>query len=114
MFTGITEVGANAREINMFRGAVAYGGGNAFTHIGAAKKAGKGPLDEILTIQSSESESESDDDEAKIADRIAAAKPDILFVAMTSPKKEKFLASWSDRIGVPVCHGVGGSLDVFV
>ena len=65
MFTGITEVGANAREINMFRGAVAYGGGNAFTHIGAAKKAGKGPLDEILTIQSSESESESDDDEAK-------------------------------------------------
>ena len=49
----------------MFRGAVAYGGGNAFTHIGAAKKAGKGPLDEILTIQSSESESESDDDEAK-------------------------------------------------
>ena len=63
--TGITEVGANAREINMFRGAVAYGGGNAFTQIGAAKKAGKGPLDEILTIQSSESESESDDDEAK-------------------------------------------------
>ncbi len=55
----------------------------------------------------------SDDDEAKIADRIAAAKPDILFVAMTSPKKEKFLASWSDRIGVPVCHGVGGSFDVF-
>ena len=49
----------------MFRGAVAYGGGNAFTQIGAAKKAGKGPLDEILTIQSSESESESDDDEAK-------------------------------------------------
>ena len=65
MCIGITEVGANAREINMFRGAVAYGGGNAFTHIGAAKKAGKGPLDEILTIQSSESESESDDDEAK-------------------------------------------------
>ena len=65
MCTGITEVGANAREINMFRGAVAYGGGNAFTQIGAAKKAGKGPLDEILTIQSSESESESDDDDAK-------------------------------------------------
>ena len=55
----------------------------------------------------------SDDEEAKIADRIAAANPDILLVAMTSPKKEKFLARWSDRIGVPVCHGVGGSFDVF-
>jgi len=58
---GITEVGTGAREISMFRGANAYGGGNAFSRIGAAKKAGKGPLDEILTIQSSESESEEED-----------------------------------------------------
>ena len=31
---------------------------------------------------------------------------------MTSPKKEKFLARWSETLGVPVCHGVGGSFDV--
>lgn len=43
---------------------------------------------------------------------IAAAKPDILFVARTSPKKEKFLAMWNDKMAVPVCHGVGGSFDV--
>jgi len=51
------------------------------------------------------------DDEA-IAQRIAAARPDVLFVAMTSPKKENFLARWSSLMEVPVCHGVGGSFDV--
>lgn len=43
---------------------------------------------------------------------ITDAKPDILLVGMSSPKKERFLARWGDQLGVPVCHGVGGSLDV--
>lgn len=48
-----------------------------------------------------------------VAAAIAAARADVLFVAMTSPKKEKFLARFSDAMGVPVCHGVGGSFDVY-
>jgi N-acetylglucosaminyldiphosphoundecaprenol N-acetyl-beta-D-mannosaminyltransferase len=52
------------------------------------------------------------EEEPAIADEIVAAKPDILLVAMSSPKKEKFLARWNDRLDVPVCHGVGGSFDV--
>jgi N-acetylglucosaminyldiphosphoundecaprenol N-acetyl-beta-D-mannosaminyltransferase len=52
------------------------------------------------------------DEEEQVADRIAAAKPDILFVAMTSPKKERFLAKWSAKMDVTICHGVGGSFDV--
>lgn len=52
------------------------------------------------------------EEEPAIADEIIAAKPDILLVAMSSPKKEKFLARWNNRLDVPVCHGVGGSFDV--
>jgi N-acetylglucosaminyldiphosphoundecaprenol N-acetyl-beta-D-mannosaminyltransferase len=52
------------------------------------------------------------EEEQSVAMDIAAARSDILFVAMTSPKKEQFLARWGDEIGVPVCHGVGGSFDV--
>jgi len=55
----------------------------------------------------------SADEEESIADDIAQAKPDILLVAITSPKKEQFLARFSDRIKVPICHGVGGSFDVY-
>lgn len=52
-------------------------------------------------------------EEESIANDIASANPDILLVAITSPKKEQFLARWSDRINIPVCHGVGGSFDVY-
>lgn len=50
--------------------------------------------------------------ERLVAEEIAAAKPDVLFVAMTSPKKENFMAKWGKTVNVPVCHGVGGSFDV--
>ncbi len=43
---------------------------------------------------------------------IRASEADILLVAMTSPKKEVFLAKWSQELNVPVCHGVGGAFDV--
>ena len=51
-------------------------------------------------------------DEAAIAADIKAARADLLFIAMTSPKKERFLAKWFAELDVPVCHGVGGAFDV--
>jgi N-acetylglucosaminyldiphosphoundecaprenol N-acetyl-beta-D-mannosaminyltransferase len=50
--------------------------------------------------------------EASVACDIQKSRADILLVAMTSPKKENFIARWSDELGVAVCHGVGGSFDV--
>ena len=52
------------------------------------------------------------DEEPALVEAIAAARPDMLFIGMTSPKKEIFLARHGARIGAAVCHGVGGSLDV--
>ena len=54
----------------------------------------------------------NEDEEAGIARQIADSKADMLFAAMTSPKKEMFLARWSPIMQVPVCHGVGGAFDV--
>jgi N-acetylglucosaminyldiphosphoundecaprenol N-acetyl-beta-D-mannosaminyltransferase len=54
----------------------------------------------------------SADEEEGVAREVAAARPDILFVAMTSPKKENFLRRFTPHMQVPVCHGVGGSFDV--
>jgi N-acetylglucosaminyldiphosphoundecaprenol N-acetyl-beta-D-mannosaminyltransferase len=36
----------------------------------------------------------------------------MLFLGMTSPKKEKFLERYQPMMGVPVTHGVGGSFDI--
>lgn len=50
--------------------------------------------------------------EEEVARTVAEARPDILLVAMTSPKKELFMNRWGDFMNVPVVHGVGGSFDV--
>lgn len=53
-----------------------------------------------------------EEDEPAVARAIADSKADIVFIAMTSPRKEQFLARWSRTLDVPVWHGVGGSFDV--
>lgn len=54
----------------------------------------------------------SAEEEEAVVRSIKDASPDILLVAMSSPRKEQFLGKWGRRLDVPVCHGVGGSFDV--
>jgi N-acetylglucosaminyldiphosphoundecaprenol N-acetyl-beta-D-mannosaminyltransferase len=51
-------------------------------------------------------------DEDAVAASIATARPDILFVAMSSPRKEYFLARHAPTMSVPFVMGVGGAIDV--
>jgi N-acetylglucosaminyldiphosphoundecaprenol N-acetyl-beta-D-mannosaminyltransferase len=53
------------------------------------------------------------EDEPQIIETIRAAKTDILLVALGIPKQEKFIFRNKAAMGVPVCIGVGGTLDVF-
>lgn len=39
-------------------------------------------------------------------------RPDILFVAMSSPQKEYWLGDHGPKLGIPLLMGVGGSVDV--
>ncbi len=52
------------------------------------------------------------DEEPNIAHDIAESDADVLFVAMSSPMKEQFLARYASQINISVTHGVGGSFDV--
>jgi N-acetylglucosaminyldiphosphoundecaprenol N-acetyl-beta-D-mannosaminyltransferase len=54
----------------------------------------------------------NDDEAPEVAAEIAASGADMLFLGMTSPKKEIFLAKYGAELGIPVLHGVGGSFDV--
>jgi N-acetylglucosaminyldiphosphoundecaprenol N-acetyl-beta-D-mannosaminyltransferase len=51
--------------------------------------------------------------DARMADEIARAAPDVLFVAMGIPMQEKFISAQLARMNVPVALGVGGSFDVY-
>lgn len=54
----------------------------------------------------------SPSDELAVAKQVRDARPDILFVAMSSPKKEKFINQYMEMMDVPFVMGVGGSFDV--
>lgn len=51
-------------------------------------------------------------EEASVVEAIRSSRADILFVAISSPKKEMFLGKWKTKLGVPFMMGVGGSFDV--
>ncbi|MDP9154262.1 MAG: WecB/TagA/CpsF family glycosyltransferase [Pseudomonadota bacterium] len=52
------------------------------------------------------------DDEEQVVEMICNSGARLLFVAITSPKKEKFINRWKDRLGVDFVMGVGGTFDV--
>lgn len=47
-----------------------------------------------------------------IAAAIRATAPDLLFLGMGSPLKERLADEWKDQLGARVIQGVGGSFDV--
>ncbi|MFC9278393.1 WecB/TagA/CpsF family glycosyltransferase [Streptomyces collinus] len=53
-----------------------------------------------------------DSEQEGIADEIARSGARMLFLGMTSPKKEIFTAAYGARTGARVVHGVGGSFDI--
>jgi len=52
------------------------------------------------------------DDEETVVRQIANSGATMLFVAITSPKKEQFIHRWRDRLGVKFAMGVGGTFDI--
>jgi N-acetylglucosaminyldiphosphoundecaprenol N-acetyl-beta-D-mannosaminyltransferase len=54
------------------------------------------------------------EEEAGVVAQIQAARADLLFVAISSPKKEQFLGQYQALMKVPFAMGVGGTFDVAV
>lgn len=54
----------------------------------------------------------ADEDSAEVCEAVRAVEPHILLVAMSSPRKEYWLAEHAADLGVPFSMGVGGSIDV--
>jgi N-acetylglucosaminyldiphosphoundecaprenol N-acetyl-beta-D-mannosaminyltransferase len=50
--------------------------------------------------------------QAEVAHDIRGSGADILFVAISSPAKERFVATYGASLGVPFVMGVGGAIDI--
>lgn len=51
-------------------------------------------------------------DEVAVVEKIRQSAADMLFVAITSPKKERFINTFRDKLGVRFAMGVGGTFDI--
>jgi N-acetylglucosaminyldiphosphoundecaprenol N-acetyl-beta-D-mannosaminyltransferase len=52
------------------------------------------------------------ENEDSVVHKIKESGAKLLFVAITSPKKENFINQWQDQLGVTFVMGVGGTFDV--
>ena len=52
-------------------------------------------------------------DDAAVAEEIGKAAPHLLFVAISSPRKEQFLGANGGAMKIPFAMGVGGTFDVY-
>jgi N-acetylglucosaminyldiphosphoundecaprenol N-acetyl-beta-D-mannosaminyltransferase len=64
-----------------------------------------------LTVAGTYAGSPRAEDEAAIIAQVRAAHPHILLVAYGAPAQDMWIARNLDRLGVPVCIGVGGAFD---
>lgn len=55
-----------------------------------------------------------EEEEALVAEQIRASRADLLFVAISSPKKEQFLGKYQAHMRIPFAMGVGGTFDVAI
>lgn len=54
----------------------------------------------------------SPDQERAILEAIARTRPDIIWVGLSTPKQERFMAAYADRIGSGLLVGVGAAFDI--
>ena len=52
-------------------------------------------------------------DEEDVILKVAAARPDLIFVCLGAPKQEKWMARWGQHSGAKLAIGLGGCLDVY-
>ncbi len=84
-----------------------YGGKPGVADAAKAKLESLFPSIKIVGIQDG-----YEKDEQKVIDRINEAQPDLLFVAMGSPKQENWINANRDQLHPTIYQGVGGSFDV--
>lgn len=54
------------------------------------------------------------EEEAALLDDVRKAKPDIIWVGLSTPKQECFMAEYVDRLHVPLLVGVGAAFDYHI
>ena len=80
---------------------------------GVAEKAGENIVAQYPNIVLCGTQDGYFKDEEDVILKVAAARPDLLFVCLGAPQQEKWMARWGQHTGARLAIGLGGVLDVY-
>ena len=80
---------------------------------GVADKAGENILAQYPNIVLCGTQDGYFKDEEDVILKVAAARPDLMFVCLGAPTQEKWMARWGQHSGAKLAIGLGGVLDVY-
>ena len=88
-----------------------YGGADGVAELLAQRLRAKFPKLEVVGIFTPPFRALNAVEEKKLAEQIRAARPDILWVGLSTPKQEKFMAEFLPKLDVTLMIGVGAAFD---
>jgi N-acetylglucosaminyldiphosphoundecaprenol N-acetyl-beta-D-mannosaminyltransferase len=88
-----------------------YGGGEGVAELLAERLRERFPGLQVVGTYTPPFRSLSHDEEDELIRRIEAAAPDIVWVGLSTPKQERWMAEHVGRIAAPVLIGVGAAFD---
>jgi len=89
-----------------------YGGGTGVPELLVARLQQRFPGLTVAGTWSPPFRELSEAEEEALSARIAAARPDIVWVGLSTPKQERWMARYVGRLRVPVLIGVGAAFDM--
>jgi N-acetylglucosaminyldiphosphoundecaprenol N-acetyl-beta-D-mannosaminyltransferase len=88
-----------------------YGGADGVAELLAQKLKAKFPKLNVVGTFTPPFRALNPDEEKKLREQISAVQPDILWVGLSTPKQEKFMAEFLPKLDVPLMIGVGAAFD---
>jgi N-acetylglucosaminyldiphosphoundecaprenol N-acetyl-beta-D-mannosaminyltransferase len=88
-----------------------YGGADGVGALLAANLRRRFPGIQIVGMYSPPFRALTAEEEEQIVQTVNAAAPDIVWVGLSTPKQERWMASYRDRLGAPALLGVGAAFD---
>ncbi len=88
-----------------------YGGADGVAELLAQKLKAKFPRLEIAGTFTPPFRALNADEEEKLREQIRAARPDIFWVGLSTPKQEKFMAEFLPKLDATLMIGVGAAFD---
>jgi N-acetylglucosaminyldiphosphoundecaprenol N-acetyl-beta-D-mannosaminyltransferase len=88
-----------------------YGGANGTAQLLKSKLLEKFPKLQIVGIGEPPFRPLNQDEQQKLREEIRAAKPDILWIGLSTPKQERFMAEYLTQLDTTLMIGVGAAFD---